>query len=168
MTSVTWSSTCFVKDFSHMVFHTSLIPVIVFGKGQHNMLRTSACLTNTSKSWDGGYRSPSSYTFKLLPYHSIVSIFASKLAVLQPLTHTLPLLASLLLSSILSHPSHTSFFWAQISFWPPEQRSFSSRTGKLFFREAFRRKGLSHPEDRGIRGLKRCSGFLCPPNNYYL
>ena len=48
---------------------------------------------------------------------------------------------------------------------PPEQRSLPSRTGKPFFREAFRRKSLSHPEDRGIRGLERCSGFLCPPNN---
>lgn len=30
--------------------------------------------------------------------------------------------------------------------------------------EALLQGSLFYPEDRGIRGLERCSGFLCPPN----
>lgn len=62
--------------------------------GQRSMLQTTVCLPSTSKSWDGGLHSLFSYTSKLLPHHFTVSTFAFKLAVLQPLTHTIPLLAS--------------------------------------------------------------------------
>ena len=72
-----------------------------------------------------------------------------------------------------SYRSHNRFFPLPPSLYVYRQPYFTldratlmyatGRPSNVHFLSA--RGSLFSPEDRGIRGLKRCSGLLCPPNN---